>query len=136
MKHWAKWVNLSLREKCPNTEFFLICIFPHSDWIWRDTLYFSVFSLNAGKYGPEKTPYLDTFHIVSETISFSSFVKILLTTSVYISFLILNISVANLSKAHHKLFVLPRYINLRNLSWRCLIVILLVRLYNIQIKGQ
>ena len=23
-----------------------------------------VFSLNAGKYGPEKTPYLDTFHAV------------------------------------------------------------------------
>ena len=26
--------------------------------------YFSVFSLNTGKYGPEKTPYLDTFHAV------------------------------------------------------------------------
>ena len=25
----------------------------------------SVFSPNAGKYGPEKTPYLDTFHAVS-----------------------------------------------------------------------
>ena len=24
----------------------------------------SVFSPNAGKYGPEKTPYLDTFHAV------------------------------------------------------------------------
>ena len=24
--------------------------------------YLSVFSQNAGKYGPEKTPYLDTFH--------------------------------------------------------------------------
>ena len=24
----------------------------------------SVFSPNAGKYGPEKTPYLDTFHTV------------------------------------------------------------------------
>ena len=23
----------TLREKCPNTEFFLVCIFPHSDWI-------------------------------------------------------------------------------------------------------
>ena len=32
---------------CPNTEFFL-----------------SVFSPSAGKYGPEKTPYLDTFHAV------------------------------------------------------------------------
>ena len=25
----------------------------------------SVFSPNTGKYGPEKTPYLDTFHAVS-----------------------------------------------------------------------
>ena len=32
-------------------------------WIRRDQ-YLSVFSLNAGKYGPEKTPYLDTFHAV------------------------------------------------------------------------
>ena len=34
------------------------------DWIRRDTPYLSVFSPNAGKYGPEKTPYLDTFHAV------------------------------------------------------------------------
>ena len=54
----------SLREKCPNTEFFLVRIFPHSDWIRRDTPYLSVFSPNAGKCGPEKTPYLDTFHVV------------------------------------------------------------------------
>ena len=52
----------SLREKCPNTEYFLLRIFSHSDWIWRDTKYLSVFSPNAGKYGPENTPYLDTFH--------------------------------------------------------------------------
>ena len=26
--------------------------------------YLSAFSPNAGKYGPEKTPYLDTFHAV------------------------------------------------------------------------
>ena len=31
----------------------------------RDTKYLSVFSLNAQKYGPEKTPHLDTFHAVS-----------------------------------------------------------------------
>ena len=30
-------------------------------------LYLSVFSPNAGKYGPEKTPYLDTFHAVKRT---------------------------------------------------------------------
>ena len=55
----------SLREKCPNTEFFLVRIFPHSDWIWRDTEYLSIFSPNAEKYGPEKTPYLDTFHALT-----------------------------------------------------------------------
>ena len=51
-----------LREKCPNTEFFLVRIFLHSDWIRRDT------SPNAGKYGPEKTPYFDTFHAVIITV--------------------------------------------------------------------
>ena len=33
---------------------FLLRIFPHSDWIRRDTLYLSVCSPNTGKYGPEK----------------------------------------------------------------------------------
>ena len=51
-----------LREKCPNMELFLVRIFPHSDWIRRDTSYLSVFSPNAGKYGPEITSYLDTFY--------------------------------------------------------------------------
>ena len=56
----------SLCEMCTNTEFLLVCIIPHSDWIRRDTSYLSVFIPNAGKYGPEKTPYLDTFHAVHE----------------------------------------------------------------------
>ena len=30
----------------------------------RDTEYLSIFSPNAGNYGPEKTPSLDTFHAV------------------------------------------------------------------------
>ena len=54
----------SMREKCQNTEFFLAYIFPHSDWIRRDTEHLSVFSPNTGKYGPEKNPYFDTFHAV------------------------------------------------------------------------
>ena len=33
---------------------FLDRIFPHSDWIRRDTEYLFIFSLNAGKYQPEK----------------------------------------------------------------------------------
>ena len=40
---------------------FPVRIFPHSDWIYP---YQSVFSSNAGKYGPEKTPNTDTFHAV------------------------------------------------------------------------
>ena len=58
----------ALRKKCPNTGFFLVCIFPHLDWIGRDTPYLSVFSLNAGKCGQEKTPYLDTFHAVEVSL--------------------------------------------------------------------
>ena len=46
-------------------EFFLVRIFPYSVWIRKDTRCLSVFSPQAGKYGPEKTPYLDNFHAVS-----------------------------------------------------------------------
>ena len=53
----------ALREKCPNTKLFLVCIFLHSAWIGRFHE-ISVFKPNTGKYGPEKTPYLDTFHAV------------------------------------------------------------------------
>ena len=41
---------------------FLVRIFPHLDWIGRDTQYLSVFSRNAGKYRLEKlrlrTPFI------------------------------------------------------------------------------
>ena len=39
--------------KVPVFGIFLVRIFPHSDWIRRYTEYLSVFSPNAGKYGPE-----------------------------------------------------------------------------------
>ena len=35
--------------------------------------YLSIFSPNAGKYGPEKTPYLDIFHAVILARSYSQF---------------------------------------------------------------
>ena len=54
---------MSLPEKCSNTELFLVCNFLYSD-------YLSVFSPNTGKYGPEITPYLDTFHAVYPMIVF------------------------------------------------------------------
>ena len=49
-----------LREKCPNTEFFiLVRIFPYLNWIRR-------FTTNTGLYGPEKIPYLYIFCAVRE----------------------------------------------------------------------
>ena len=51
---------LALREKCRNTEFFLVRIFPHLEWIRRDT-HPSVFNSNAGKYGPEKNSVSGNF---------------------------------------------------------------------------
>ena len=43
----------SLRKKVFVFGVILVRIFPHSDWKRRDTVYLSVFSPNAGKYGPE-----------------------------------------------------------------------------------
>ena len=51
----VQFIKTSLREKCLNTEFLLVGIFPHSDWIRRDTENLSVFSSNVEKYRPEKT---------------------------------------------------------------------------------
>ena len=56
----------SIHCVCPNTEFFLARIFPHSDWIQRHTP-------NAGKYGPEKTPRFNTFHSVIATSTVQPF---------------------------------------------------------------
>ena len=36
---------------------FLVRIFPHLDWIWRDTKYLSVFSPNEGKNGPDNSKH-------------------------------------------------------------------------------
>ena len=44
----AKCVIISLREKGPNTRFFPV----------------NLCSPNTGKYGPEKTPYMESFHAV------------------------------------------------------------------------
>ena len=57
--------KILLREKISNTEFILVQIFPYLDWTRRFTEQISVFSPAGGKYGPEKTPYLDTFGAVS-----------------------------------------------------------------------
>ena len=57
----------ALRKKFPNTEFFLVRVFSHSDWIRRDTPYLSVslrIQSECGKIRTGETPYLDTFHTV------------------------------------------------------------------------
>ena len=56
----TKLERLELREKCPNTEFFLVRIFPYLDCIQRDTESPPVFIPNVGKQRSEKTLYLDT----------------------------------------------------------------------------
>ena len=55
---------LLLREENKNLEFFLVSKFPYLNWIQWLTLYISIFSPNTGKYGPGKTPNLDTFHVL------------------------------------------------------------------------
>ena len=46
-------------------------------------LYFPVFSANTGKYGPEKTPYLNTFHEVKIQLSQDWTMKVTDTTMQY-----------------------------------------------------
>ena len=51
MENWKNGKQ-SLRKKCPSRSYsgpHFSHIFPHSDWIWRDTEYISVFSPNAEK---------------------------------------------------------------------------------------
>ena len=58
-----------LKSHFPN---YLLKIFPSDIYTgWKVSKYgvisgpyFPVFGLNTGKYGPEITPYLDTFHVV------------------------------------------------------------------------
>ena len=53
--NWFFYVLKSTpQEKCPYLEFFLVCIFPHLEWIRRFIKWIFVFSPNAGKCTPEK----------------------------------------------------------------------------------
>ena len=72
--------DIALREKCRNTELFLVRIFLYSDWIRRDTPCLSVFSPITGKYGTEMAPYLDTSCNVGKGKQGSNFL-ILLSSS-------------------------------------------------------
>ena len=88
------------RVRCPNTELFLVRIFLHLDWIRRYTSYLPVFSLNTEKYGPEKTPYLDTF---TQWISFPR--RNIFKTR-------LSINIANPDKY-------PKPMTVTEISWTC-----------------
>ena len=80
-----------LREKCPNTELFLVriyCIRTEYGEILRysDTLF--VFRPNTGKYGPEITPYLDIFYamILLLTDEHAAIIKQIFTSLLDINF--------------------------------------------------
>ena len=50
------------------------------DTAWRVSKYGVFSGANAGKYGPEKTPYLDTYHVVWSKKT-EAFLKFLLLSS-------------------------------------------------------
>ena len=56
----------TMREKCPNTEFFLVRIFLYSDWRWR-CFFWSVFSCIRTEYGDVLSgPYIPVFELNTE----------------------------------------------------------------------
>ena len=61
-------LKLTLSEKCVQIWSYFWSVFSCNRIEYGygviSGLYFSVFNPNAGKYGPEITPYLDTFHAV------------------------------------------------------------------------
>ena len=57
----------SLREKCPSMKFFLVRI----SAVGLNTERYEVLNPNAGKYGPGKSPYLETFHAEFRIIIYS-----------------------------------------------------------------
>ena len=61
MKKWARKIQstIILYVKSVQIWSFIWSVFSRIR-----TEYLSVFSPNVGKYGPEKTPYLGTFHVV------------------------------------------------------------------------
>ena len=50
---YLTWVKLNIMWKGSVFRLSLVSIFPHLNWIQRDTEYLSVFSANAKKCGPE-----------------------------------------------------------------------------------
>ena len=78
---WSFYVWKTLRWECPNTEFFLVSIFSHFEWIRK-------FSPYTWKYGPEKTPYLNYLYAVKyieERKDNSSRIKFVILTAHFLT---------------------------------------------------
>ena len=59
------WDNHLLRGKCCNYDFFLVRM---NEYVHLPSKY--PYSVQIGKYGPEKTPYLRSFHAVRKPAHF------------------------------------------------------------------
>ena len=67
---YSDWVSLRIQSECGKIRIRKNSVFGHFSRVAVEkNSYFSVFGLNAEKYGPEKTPYLDAFYAVSPNIN-------------------------------------------------------------------
>ena len=82
---------------------FLVRIFLHLDWIWKDTEYLSLFNPNVRKYGPEKL----RIRTLSRSEQFASIRKITVLFEV------------NNRGVHSSLFRSELYLSTANQSWKC-----------------
>ena len=63
------WRKLTRREKYRNAEFFLTCVFPHSNWIRRDTEYLSVSLRIQFECGKTRTRKNSVFGYFSRSVT-------------------------------------------------------------------
>ena len=80
----------TLRKKCPNTKFFLVCIFPHSDWI-REIFRISRIQSQCGKIRTRKNFVL------------GHFTQILLLQKEYLSWIAKSFEPVGLIQADHNM---------------------------------
>ena len=98
---------------------FLVCIFAHSDWIRRDTEYLSIFNPNAGKYRPDKTPHLDTFHTVLRLLTLSRGVERTLSYIYDETLILAKCSIIDIWKVLHKKWSFSLRISSVNVAGNC-----------------
>ena len=68
--------SITRRKKCLNTGFFLVLIFPYSEWILRPTEESSVFITNSGKQEFGKTRTKKITQTFSSQYSFSGNLRV------------------------------------------------------------